>query len=255
MGGPKKALEAGTIAIQAGIHHIDCAQVYRTEGEVLPAIKAAGLKREDVFVTTKCPLPLSVHDPTRQAEHSPVTHFQGRNAIDAQHGQFTDPDPAIGFEEIKASVKRSIDTMGFIPDLLLIHNPYIPAEGTIGEFWGHLETLVEDGTLKGCSLGLSNFRPVDIEEVMKVAKIKPVVNREYPTTSSISPPLLPETALMRNRDRMAPLCPSPPRPPDGSPFQIRHRHSSLRSFDPSASSSNRRTTQACPNSSCQTALF
>lgn len=37
---------------------------------------------------------------------------------------------------------------------------------------------MEDGTLKGTSLGVSNFRPVDIETVMKVARIKPVVNRE-----------------------------------------------------------------------------
>ena len=71
----------------------------------------------------------------------------------------------------------SIEKLGFIPNLLLIHNPFIPAEGQLGEFWGWLEDLVQDGTLKGCSLGLSNFRPVDIETVMKVAKIKPVVNR------------------------------------------------------------------------------
>lgn len=71
----------------------------------------------------------------------------------------------------------SIEKLGFIPNLLLVHNPFIPAEGQLGEFWGWLEDLVQDGTLKGCSLGLSNFRPVDIETVMKVAKIKPVVNR------------------------------------------------------------------------------
>lgn len=74
----------------------------------------------------------------------------------------------------------SLSKIGFIPNLLLIHNPLIPAEGTMGEFWGWLEGLVEDGTLKGCSLGLSNFRPKDIEAVMKVARTKPVVNRELP---------------------------------------------------------------------------
>jgi diketogulonate reductase-like aldo/keto reductase len=42
-----------------------------------------------------------------------------------------------------------------------------------------LEALVEDGTLKGCSLGVSNYRPQDIEELMKVAKITPAVNREW----------------------------------------------------------------------------
>jgi len=80
-------------------------------------------------------------------------------------------------EEVKKSVAGSIEKLGSIPNLLLVHNPFIPADGQLGEFWGWLENLVEDGTLKGCSLGISNFRPVDIETVMKVAKIKPVVNR------------------------------------------------------------------------------
>lgn len=45
------------------------------------------------------------------------------------------------------------------------------------EFWQGLEALVEDGTLKGCSIGVSNYRPQDLEELLKVAKIKPAVNR------------------------------------------------------------------------------
>jgi diketogulonate reductase-like aldo/keto reductase len=99
-----------------------------------------------------------------KAEFTPVWKFQ---------------ETTIGLEEIRASVQRSLDLLETIPNLLLIHNPYIPEKGKLGEFWGHLETLVADGTLKGCSLGVSNFRPVDIEAVMAVAKIKPVVNREF----------------------------------------------------------------------------
>jgi len=75
-------------------------------------------------------------------------------------------------------VQASIERLGFIPNLILIHSPFEPEEGTIPDFWQHLEALVEDGTLKGCSLGISNFRVQDIEAVMKVAKIKPVINRE-----------------------------------------------------------------------------
>jgi len=41
-----------------------------------------------------------------------------------------------------------------------------------------LEDLVEDGTLKGSSLGVSNCRPQDLKEVLDVCKIKPVVNRQ-----------------------------------------------------------------------------
>lgn len=82
-------------------------------------------------------------------------------------------------DELKTSVNRSLSQIGFIPNLLLIHNPHVPDAGHLAEFWGWLEDLVEDDTLKGCSLGLSNFRPVDLEEIMRVARIKPVVNREY----------------------------------------------------------------------------
>lgn len=53
MGGNEKALQAGTVALRCGIHHIDTAQIYRTEAQVIKAIEAAGMKREDVYVTTK----------------------------------------------------------------------------------------------------------------------------------------------------------------------------------------------------------
>jgi diketogulonate reductase-like aldo/keto reductase len=81
-------------------------------------------------------------------------------------------------ESIRANVKESLDKLTSPPDLLLIHAPTVPDKGKIGEFWTILESLVEDGTLKGTSLGVSNFRPQDLEDVLKVAKIKPVVNRE-----------------------------------------------------------------------------
>ncbi|EIW69720.1 hypothetical protein TREMEDRAFT_29854 [Tremella mesenterica DSM 1558] len=143
----QKAVETGVLALKAGILHIDTAQSYYTEKETAEAIKASGLKREDVFVTTK----ISVTSNTKTTQ-----------------------------EDIKRSVGESLGLLGFIPDLLLIHSPFVPEDGKIGEFWTHLENLVEDGTLAGCSLGVSNFRPQDIEEVMKVAKIKPVVNQlEY----------------------------------------------------------------------------
>lgn len=82
-------------------------------------------------------------------------------------------------ENVTASVKESLEKLGCKPDLYLIHNPFVPEEGKIAEFWTYLEDLVLDGTLEGVSLGVSNFRPQDIETVMKIARIKPVVNREW----------------------------------------------------------------------------
>jgi diketogulonate reductase-like aldo/keto reductase len=53
MGGGEKALAGGAFALKSGIHHIDTAQIYGTEKEAGEAIKKAGLKREDVYITTK----------------------------------------------------------------------------------------------------------------------------------------------------------------------------------------------------------
>ena len=40
-------------ALKNGYHHLDCAAVYGNENEVGNGIKAAGVKREEVFVTSK----------------------------------------------------------------------------------------------------------------------------------------------------------------------------------------------------------
>lgn len=53
-------------------------------------------------------------------------------------------------------------------------------DGNISQFWTYLEDLVLDGTLEGVSLGVSNFRPQDLEAILRVARIKPVANRKSP---------------------------------------------------------------------------
>ena len=81
-------------------------------------------------------------------------------------------------EAIRAAVQSSLDNLGFKPDSFLIHNPFVIESGKLGAAWQVLESLVEDGTLAGTSLGVSNFRTQDLEEILAVAKIKPVINRE-----------------------------------------------------------------------------
>lgn len=118
----------------------------------------------------------------------PSTHIPHKNILTLV--------PATTPEAITKAVKDTVKALGFIPDLFLIHNPMVIEEGKLGEAWKVLEGLVEDGTLKGTSLGVSNFRPQDLEAVMEVAKIKPVVNREYilwpksPCPPSPCPPYL-----------------------------------------------------------------
>ncbi|KAK4689727.1 hypothetical protein P7C73_g370, partial [Tremellales sp. Uapishka_1] len=144
--GKTTPVELGVTALKGGITHIDTAQIYGTQEETTKSINEGGFKRSDIWITSKI-------------------------------GKLDGPQSP---ESIKKVVYDSVKKIGSPPDLYLIHNPFLGESGKLGEFWQVLEGLVEDGTLKGTSLGVSNFRPQDLEEVLKVAKIKPVVNQvEY----------------------------------------------------------------------------
>ncbi|WWC58753.1 uncharacterized protein I303_101297 [Kwoniella dejecticola CBS 10117] len=136
------ALQYGITALKTGVKAIDTAELYKTEIATGEAIKQVGAKKEDIWVTTK---------------NIPTTA-----------------------ENLKANVQERISNLTFKPDLLLVHNPFVPEEGKIAEFWTLLEDLVLDGTLEGVSLGVSNYRPQDLKAVLDVARIKPVINQlEY----------------------------------------------------------------------------
>ncbi|GAA6034564.1 hypothetical protein JCM8097_005399 [Rhodosporidiobolus ruineniae] len=150
-----KAVEIGTHALKVGIRHIDTAQGYHNEKEAGIAIdnaaKEFGVKPEEVYLTTK--LSTTDGDPSKEG---------------------------IKLEDLKASVQESLDRLGRQPNLLLIHNPFVPPKGKLVEFWKILEELKDEGKLT-TSLGVSNFRPQDFEELFSAdLKYKPVVNQiEY----------------------------------------------------------------------------
>lgn len=87
----------------------------------------------------------------------------------------TDTSPPIPPSSIRASVQSTIDALGFTPDLFLIHNPFVVQPGKLQESWKVLEDLKDEGVLK--SIGVSNFRPQDLEEICPTAKHLPVVNQ------------------------------------------------------------------------------
>src|SRR5258708_30036569 len=51
---PEVTEEAVAMALEAGYRHIDTAAAYRNEAEVGLAVRASGLDRGEVFITTKC---------------------------------------------------------------------------------------------------------------------------------------------------------------------------------------------------------
>jgi diketogulonate reductase-like aldo/keto reductase len=132
-------------ALQAGYRHIDTAQGYGNEESVGAAIKKSGIDRKEIFITSKL----------NNSEHG----YQ--KTLDA-------------FEE----TMKKLD-MDYI-DLFLIHWPNPIAfrnhwqEANAGT-WKAFEELYNAGRIR--SIGISNFHPHHIEELMKTATIAPMVNQ------------------------------------------------------------------------------
>ncbi len=132
-------------ALQAGYRHIDTAQGYGNEESVGVAVKKSGIARKEIFITSKL----------NNSEHG----YQ--KTLDA-------------FEE----TMKKLD-MDYI-DLFLIHWPNPIAfrdnwqEANAGT-WKAFEELYNAGRIR--SIGISNFHPHHIEELMKTATIAPMVNQ------------------------------------------------------------------------------
>jgi diketogulonate reductase-like aldo/keto reductase len=132
-------------ALEAGYRHIDTAQMYGNEESVGIAVKKSGIDRSDIFITTKL--------------SNSVRGY--RQTLDA----------------VEQSLKK-LDT-AYI-DLFLIHWPNPVKfrdrwQEANAETWRALEDLYDAGRIR--SIGISNFRPHHIEELMKTAKIAPMVNQ------------------------------------------------------------------------------
>lgn len=126
-------------AIETGYRHIDTAAGYYNEAGVGAAVRASGLAREDVFVTTKL----------RNGD-------QGyENALAA-------------FEASRAAL--DIDYV----DLYLIHWP-VPSKGLYVETWKAFEKLLADGAVR--AIGVSNFLPEHLETLLAETDIVPAVNQ------------------------------------------------------------------------------
>lgn len=143
---PAVTAQAVQDAIAAGYRHIDTAKVYENEVGVGQGIKAASVPREELFVTSKL--------------------------------WNTDR----GYEATKAAFQASLDRLGLdYLDLYLIHWPAnekqfgADAAKINAETWRAMEELYEAGKIR--AIGLSNFMPHHVAELLKTAKIKPMVDQ------------------------------------------------------------------------------
>lgn len=148
------AKHAVEVALNAGYRHIATA-AYGNEKSVGQAIKNSGINRHDLFITTKL----------WNADH--------------------------GYKSAKAAIDRSLQNLKVdYLDLYLIHwpNPVDMrdhwAEAN-AESWRAMEEAVQAGKIR--AIGVSNFRKRHLDELLKTAEIKPVVNQIMLNPSDLQP--------------------------------------------------------------------
>jgi len=124
-------------AIESGYRHIDTAAIYKNEKGVGNAIKDSKVPREELFITTK------------------VWNDNQRNGTVME-----------GFEQSLELLQTSY------VDLYLIHWPVV---GKYKATWKVMEEIYRSGRAK--AIGVSNFLQHHLEDLFKIAEIKPMVNQ------------------------------------------------------------------------------
>lgn len=124
-------------ALELGYRHIDTASFYENEEGVGRAIKDSGIPREELFITSKV-----------------WNDEQGfANALGAFH--------------------RSLNKLGLdYLDLYLVH---WPVPGLYKDTWRALEKVYEDKKVR--AIGVSNFLPHHLYDLLRTANEKPVINQ------------------------------------------------------------------------------
>jgi len=124
-------------ALKAGYRHIDTAQIYGNEAEVGQAIRASGLARKTLFITTK--LWTDNHSPALAAR------------------SFEDSFKKLGVDWV---------------DLFLSH---FPVQGKRVDTWKSLQTLLATGRCR--ALGVSNYTVRHLRELIVQTGVVPLVNQ------------------------------------------------------------------------------
>ena len=132
-----EAYNAVKYAIEAGYKHIDTAMVYQNERSVGKAIKDSGVKRKDIFITTKL-----WNENQRQGN---------------QYQAFEDSLERLGVDYV---------------DLYLIH---WPVAGKYVESWKVLEKIYKEGRAR--AVGVSNFHIHHLEDIFASSDLVPAVNQ------------------------------------------------------------------------------
>jgi 2,5-diketo-D-gluconate reductase A len=137
---PPEETEAATLsALEVGYRHIDTAEMYGNEGGVGKAVRASGLDRSQVFVTSKLNNSAHAYDDALRA------FDQTMEVLDVDY-----------------------------LDLFLIHWP-LPEVGDYVETWQAMEKIYASGQCR--SIGVSNFNVHHLERLAAETATVPAVNQ------------------------------------------------------------------------------
>lgn len=138
---PEEAAETARTALELGYRHIDTAEMYYNEKGIGEAVRASGLSRSEVYITSK------LHN--------------GSHRPDDARRAFDETLAALGMDYV---------------DLFLIHWP-LPTlyDGDFVSTWKTLVEFKHDGRAR--SVGVSNFQVPHLERLAAETDLVPAVNQ------------------------------------------------------------------------------
>jgi len=136
---PSQTKDATLAALEVGYRHIDTAEMYGNEKEVGEAVRASGIDRGEIFVTSKL--------------------NNGFHAYD---------DALKAFDQTLADLR--LDRI----DLFLIHWP-LPNVGDYVQTWKALERIYAEGRAR--AIGVSNFQAHHLRRLHEETTVIPAVNQ------------------------------------------------------------------------------
>ncbi|MGW3623489.1 aldo/keto reductase [Streptomyces sp. NPDC000880] len=134
-----EAAQAVATALEAGYRSIDTAAIYENEEGTGRAVAASGIRREELFITTK----------------------------------LWNSDQ--GYDSTLRAFDASLDKLGLdYVDLYLIHWP-LPSKDAYVDTYKAFEKIYADGRAK--AIGVSNFLPEHLERLIGETSVVPAVNQ------------------------------------------------------------------------------